>query len=115
MTHEEVAPVQVIPADKAKIWKIWKTAIILAVITGVEFVFAFTMERGVSLTTIFIVLTLAKAFFIVGEFMHLKHEAKSLIWSILLPIIFLCWLILAMKIEGNAIFDALVTIWKRWF
>jgi len=115
MTHDEVAPIQVIPADKAKIKKIWMTALILAVVTGIEFVFAFTMDRGIFLTTIFIVLTLLKAFFIVGEFMHLKHEAKSLVWSILLPIIFLCWLILAMKIEGNAIFDALVSIWQRWF
>jgi len=115
MAHEEIAPVQVVPADKATIWKIWKTALILAFITAVEFGFAFTMERGVLLTIIFIVLTLVKAFFIVAEFMHLKHEAKALIWSILLPIIFLCWLILAMKIEGNAIFDALVSIWQRWF
>ena len=115
MAHAEELNVQVIPADKGKIWKIWKTAIMLAVITLVEFAFAFTMSRGTTLTIIFIVLTIAKAFFIVGEFMHLKHEAKSLIWSILLPVIFLCWLILAMKIEGNEIFDALNIIWQRWF
>ena len=87
---------------------------ILAVITAVEYVFAFTVEKGQLLTTIFVVLTLAKAFFIVGEFMHLKYEAKALIWSILLPIIFLCWLILAMYKEGNDIFNALDIIWQRW-
>ncbi|MFK7900209.1 MAG: cytochrome C oxidase subunit IV family protein [Cyclobacteriaceae bacterium] len=113
MSHEEISTVQVVPADKAKIWKIWKTALILGFITLIEFAFAFTMDKGVLLTTIFIVLTLVKAGFIVGEFMHLKHEAKALVWSVLLPIMFLCWLILAMKIEGNAIFDALAYFWDR--
>lgn len=116
MAHEEIDYyAQAMPADKSKIRKIWITALVLAVVTGIEYVFAFTWPKEVwGLALIFIVLTLVKAFFIVGEFMHLKHEVKALIWSVLLPIIFLCWLILAMYIEGDEIFNALNNVWERW-
>jgi len=52
-------------------------------------------------------MTIVKAFYIVGEFMHLKHETKSLIWSIIVPVIFVAWLILALLLEGHAIFEAI--------
>jgi len=86
---------------------IWKTFWILSAITSLEFLIAFTMSHGILKVSIFIVLTIVKAFYIVGEFMHLKHETKSLIWSILVPIIFVSWLILALLLEGNAIFKAI--------
>ncbi|SDK39307.1 Cytochrome c oxidase subunit IV [Catalinimonas alkaloidigena] len=82
---------------------IWRTFWILLGITSVEFLLAFTMKRGVFLTGIFVLLTLVKAFYIVGEFMHLKHEVKSLIWSIVMPVVFIMWLILALLIEGGSI------------
>jgi cytochrome c oxidase subunit 4 len=86
---------------------IWKTFWILSAITSLEFLIAFTMNHGILKVSIFIILTVVKAFYIVGEFMHLKHETKSLIWSILVPIIFVAWLILALLLEGNAIFEAI--------
>lgn len=86
---------------------IWKTFWILSAITSLEFLIAFTMDHGFLKISIFIILTVVKAFYIVGEFMHLKHEAKSLIWSILVPIVFVAWLILALLLEGQAIFDAI--------
>jgi cytochrome c oxidase subunit IV len=86
---------------------IWKTFWILLGITALEFAIAFGMGHGVLKVSIFIVLTIVKAFYIVGEFMHLKHEAKSLIWSILVPILFIAWLILALLLEGHAIFEAI--------
>jgi len=46
-----------------------------------------------------------KAAYIVGEFMHLRHEAKMLIWSILIPMIFIVWLLIALVYEGMAISD----------
>ncbi|NVJ46227.1 MAG: cytochrome C oxidase subunit IV family protein [Cytophagia bacterium] len=99
--------VQVIPVDKAKIWGIWKVAIILAVITAIEYLFAFTMEAGMLRTVIFIGLTIVKAFFIVSEFMHLGHEVKGLIYSIILPMMFIIWLIVALvNLEGGAIKEA---------
>ncbi|MEJ7663350.1 MAG: cytochrome C oxidase subunit IV family protein [Hymenobacter sp.] len=51
--------------------------------------------------SIFIVLTILKAFFIVGEFMHLKHETKGLIWTILVPMALLVWLLVALMTEGS--------------
>jgi cytochrome c oxidase subunit IV len=101
--HGHEAKVTVLPADSAKIKKIWMTCLILGVVTSIEFVLAFTMGRGVLLTSIFVILTFVKTFYIVGEFMHLKHEAKVLIWSIILPMSFVVWLITALCVEGNAV------------
>ncbi len=92
-----------------------RTAVILGLITLFEFFVAFTWQGmasgvGVSLETgklmknaLFIILTLFKAFYIIAEFMHLKHEVKRLIWTILLPFIFVVWLIIALMVEGNSI------------
>jgi caa(3)-type oxidase subunit IV len=99
-THHQVV---VTPPDKERIRRIWKVALILGIVTAIEFLFAFTMPRGVLLIAIFIGLTIVKAFYIVGEFMHLKHEVKVLIWSILVPVIFIIWLIIALLVEGNSI------------
>jgi cytochrome c oxidase subunit 4 len=83
---------------------IWKTFWLLLGITALEFLIAFTMDHGFLKVSIFIILTVVKAFYIVGEFMHLKHETKSLIWTILVPILFIAWLILALLLEGDYIF-----------
>ena len=109
MAHqEENHHVEVQPANKEHIRKIWKTALILAVVTGIEFLFAFTMPRGTLLIAIFIGLTIVKAFYIVAEFMHLRHEVKSLTWSIMIPTIFVIWLIIALLYEGGQVFEARV-------
>ncbi len=84
---------------------IWKTFWILAAITAVEFTLAYIMKAGGFRTSLFIIMTLVKAFYIVGEFMHLKHEVKSLIWAIVVPIIFIVWLLLALLLEGGSIFQ----------
>ncbi len=103
MQNEETNNVQVQPEDKEKTKKIWRVAGILGFLTLIEFVFAFTMQRGILLTSIFFGLTFVKAFYIVAEFMHLKHEQKALIWSILIPVILIAWLIVALMVEGDAI------------
>ena len=85
---------------------IWKTFLILLALTAVEFLLAFTMPAGMLRNMIFIGLTLVKAFYIVAEFMHLKHEAKVLMWSIVLPVIFIVWLLVALLVEGESIISA---------
>ena len=80
---------------------------ILGVVTAIEFVMAFTLPRGYLLYAGFIALTLLKAFYIVSEFMHLKYEVKALIWSILLPTLFVIWLIIALLAEGGSILNSL--------
>jgi cytochrome c oxidase subunit IV len=83
---------------------IWRTFWILLAITGVEFVIAFTVEaKGLKAIT-FVLLTFVKAFFIVAEFMHLKHEHRTLILSIVIPVIFVVWLVIALLMEGASIF-----------
>lgn len=81
--------------------KIWKVFWILLGLTVAEFVIAFAMPRGTVRNLTFIIMTLVKAFYIVAEFMHLKQEVKSLIMTILIPLLFVCWLILALLLEGG--------------
>ncbi len=104
MALDNKKEMEVIPKDAAKIRKIWLTALILLVVTAIEFVFAFTMPRGILLYVIFILLTIVKAYYIMMEFMHLGEEAKPLFYSIIVPLIFLVWLIIALMKEGADIF-----------
>ncbi|MEO0471241.1 MAG: cytochrome C oxidase subunit IV family protein [Bacteroidota bacterium] len=92
---------------------IYKTAAIMAGLTLVEFVIAGTKSyypgwTGLSEGTIyamvvalFIILTIFKAFYIVAEFMHLGSEVKRLAWSILIPFIFVVWLIISQIWEAS--------------
>lgn len=102
MEHHSAEPQQIIvlPPNKEKIKQLWRVALILGVITCVEFVIAFTMTQGPMKTFIFVVMTIVKAGFIVGEFMHLRYEVKSLFWCILFPIIFIAWMLVAFIFEG---------------
>lgn len=107
MAHsEETVTVKVLPPDKAKIKKLWTVAGILLLVTIIEFIIAFTIDAGALKTTIFIALTIVKAAYIVGEFMHLRHEVKILLWSILIPLVFVVWMLVAFIYEGIAIGDA---------
>ncbi len=90
-------------ASKKQIRTIWKVAGILAFVTAIEFVVAFSGLHDTLKLLIFIGLTIVKAAYIVGEFMHLRHEVKFLIWSIILPMIFVCWFVAAMILEGGHI------------
>lgn len=101
--HEEHSHVTVLPPDKAKIKKLWTVAGILGLITAIEFIIAFTLHSGHMKTTIFVLLTIVKAAYIVGEFMHLRYEVKVLIWSILIPMVFVAWMLVAFIYEGMAI------------
>ena len=83
--------------------KIWRTFWILTAATAVEFLVAFTLFNRELRLWIFVTLTLVKAFYIVGEFMHLKHETKTLIWSVIIPVVFVVWLLIALIYEGGTI------------
>ncbi len=104
MDHlDENAHITVIPPNKEKIKKLWKVAGILGIVTAVEFVIAFTLPHGPAKTFLFVALTIVKAGYIVLEFMHLKYEVKILFWSILIPMIFVVWMLVAFVYEGMAI------------
>ncbi len=105
--EQATSNVVVQPADRKKILGIWKVALYMAAITAFEYVLAFNMPAGTLRSAIFIGLTIWKAFYIVSEFMHLGHEVKGLMYSVVLPMMFIMWLIVALvNLEGGAIKDA---------
>ena len=102
MAHHE-PQVVVLPPNKEKIKKLWRVALILLVVTMTEFIIAFTLPHGPAKTSLFVLLTIVKAGYIVGEFMHLKYEVKVLFWSVLIPMIFIIWMLVAFVYEGTKI------------
>ena len=108
-TEHPLAPGEIAKPNTAWIWRVFA---ILVGITAVEFVFVFFMDPGTLRNTIFIILTIMKAFFIVAEFMHLKHETKGLIWTILVPVSLLIWLLVALITEGSFIGEVLQNMFK---
>jgi len=96
--------------------QIWHVFIVLSVITALEFVIALTPglrrnemhPNGILPNTlvvgIFLGLTVLKAFYIVGYFMHLKMERVNMIYTVLLPLLFILYLITLLIIEGTGSF-----------
>ena len=82
---------------------IFRTLGILVVLTIVELLIPFSGIAQNILIIIFIVLTIVKAYFIVGYFMHLKHEKYTLRYSIVLPFILIVYLIVMALGEANYI------------
>jgi cytochrome c oxidase subunit IV len=103
MSHHNEPQVTVLPPDKEKIKQLWRVALYLLLITMVEFGIAFTLDHGPFKTALFVFLTIVKAGYIVGEFMHLRHEVKVLFWAVLLPMIFIGWMLVAFVYEGTKI------------
>jgi cytochrome c oxidase subunit 4 len=102
MAHKE-PEIVVLPPDTEKIKRLWRVALILGLVTAVEFVIAFTLPHGAAKTFLFVILTIVKAGYIVGEFMHLRYEVKVLFWSVLIPMIFVVWMLVAFVYEGTKI------------
>lgn len=86
---------------------VWRSTLILAVVTIVEVGFAliydeFFHDTGfrMGMNVFMIVATLVKAFYIVAVFMHLKYEKKAMALTILMPLAFLIWFLIAFIWEG---------------
>src|SRR5437763_5416738 len=80
---------------------IWKVFWILLAVTVFEVSISFTSVPKAILLWTFIVLTLVKAYFIVGYFMHMKFEKIPMQWSILLPFLLIIYLIFILVYEGT--------------
>ena len=86
---------------------IWRTFWVLLGITLVELTLA-TIHMKTEfppkyvLNGIYLILTLAKAFYIIAEFMHLRHEIKNLIMSIAVPACLFIWFAIAFMLDGNS-------------
>ena len=57
------------------------------------------------LNGIYLILTLLKAFYIIAEFMHLRHELKNLIMTIGGAALLFVWFIIAFLWDGNSFKD----------
>ncbi|RYY08183.1 MAG: caa(3)-type oxidase [Sphingobacteriaceae bacterium] len=86
--------------------KIWQVFFVLLGITAFEFIIALyfvphhILSQGIAVP-IYILLTLAKAFYIVAYFMHLKFEKIGMVYSVLVPTLFIIGLILVLTNESN--------------
>ena len=85
-----------------------RVTIILTVITLIELALGFWMMgiEGMFLRNLikgFIcIFMLAKAFYIVGYFMHLKHELRNMIMTIVVPLLLFVWFIIAFLADGSS-------------
>lgn len=80
--------------------EIFYAAAWLTALTAIEFIIAFTLESGTFRTFLFLFLTVLKAFYIIAYFMHLKHERLNLMYSIVVPFIFIIYMIGLIIYEG---------------
>ena len=97
------------PAQGTK--RIWKTFWVLLIITIIElglgltmYLFHETISIGfvLFLKGVIVILSLAKAFYIVSIFMHLGDELRNMIMTIVVPLMLFVWFIGAFLWDGNA-------------
>src|SRR3712207_2323237 len=88
--------------------RIWKTFWILLIITVIELglgllMYATNLPDWVDLFIkgVVVILSLAKAFYIVSIFMHLGDEIRNFIMTIIVPLFLFVWFIAAFLWDGN--------------
>ena len=102
--HEHVSHESVEKAHSGLNTKvIWKVFWILLGVTVFEVSISFTSIPHTILIWTFVLLTLVKAYFIVGFFMHLKFEKIPMIYSLILPFLLIVYLIFIALYEGTAL------------
>lgn len=85
-----------------------RVTVILTILTLVELALGFWMMgiEGLFLRNllkgVICILMLAKAFYIVGYFMHLKHELRNMIMTIVVPLLLFVWFIIAFLADGDS-------------
>lgn len=90
--------------------EIVRVTVILTVLTIVELVLGFWMigiplestSLRLAIKGAIVILMMAKAFYIVAYFMHLKHELKNMIMTIVVPLALFIWFITAFLWDGNS-------------
>ena len=97
------------PGGDEFVKKVIKTTVLLSVITIIELglgllMYAVPMASALVLFIkgVIVILSLAKAFYIVGVFMHLGDELKNLIMTIVLPLLLFVWFITAFIWDGSS-------------
>ncbi|MBI1305445.1 MAG: hypothetical protein GC181_02395 [Bacteroidetes bacterium] len=80
---------------------LWKTFWLLFFVTILDIILYFQMTPGMGRNITFILLGLVKAGFIVFIFMHMSYEQKTLKLTIILPMIFVLYLIAYLLKEAS--------------
>jgi len=98
-----------LPKDKSSFntKAVWRTFWILLCITVFELIIAIIYYETHFfpkhlLNGVFIIMTLAKAFFIIAEFMHLGHEIRNLVMTIAIPACLFIWFLIAFVWDGSS-------------
>ena len=84
---------------------IWKVFWILLAITLFEVLWGMKISHQMPIwlnALFFLSLTLAKATYIVADFMHLRSEIKYLIRTIIVPLLLFIWFIIAFCWDGSS-------------
>lgn len=91
--------------DKKRIWSVF---FILLALTALEFLIALgfvhhwgILQKGALVNTIYIILTLVKAYYIVAFFMHLKFEKSGFIITCGIVFLFIIYFIILLLVEGE--------------
>jgi len=91
--------------------EIWKITWILSALTIIELALGFWMyfshgtmsgSMVMFLKGTILILMMVKAFYIVSYFMHLKHEIRNMIMTIVVPLLLFIWFIAAFLYDGNS-------------
>ena len=88
--------------------EIKKVTILLSVLTIVELILGFWMigissaALRLAIKGVIVILMMSKAFYIVAYFMHLKHEVKNMIMTIIVPLSLFIWFIGAFLWDGSS-------------
>ena len=108
MSHSHKADANHEANNAAVMAEIKKVTILLSVLTIVELILGFWMigissaALRLAIKGVIIILMMSKAFYIVAYFMHLKHEVKKLIITIIVPLSLFVWFIGAFLWDGSS-------------
>ena len=94
------------PENVKRIWKIfWVLLIITIIELGLGlFLYAtdFPSWLDLAIKGVIVILSLAKAFYIVSIFMHLGDEIRNMIMTIVVPLMLFIWFIAAFLWDGSS-------------
>lgn len=90
--------------------RIWKTFWLLLIITIIELLLGLVMYWIPSMSEtlkffikgVIVILTLAKAFYIIAIFMHLGDEIRNMIMTVAVPTLLFVWFIAAFLWDGGS-------------
>ena len=108
---------------KSNVQKIWGVLIFLSIVTAIEVVLGIVkpeilMNSFLNLKLInwiFLILTIAKAYYITWDFMHMRDESFALQASVVITLIFLiAYLAFILLVEGNYIYDVMYEGFVSW-